>query len=148
MTSISDDAVTMFAEGYNCAQSVLTSCGQRLGLRDATAIAVAQALGGGLSRSGNVCGAVSGALMAVGLKCSMKDAKDIAAKEEAYRLGREILARFRAQHQAINCRDLLGFDVSTPEKYQEAVKAGVFKNLCPAFIKSAGQIAEDVLGIH
>lgn len=147
MSSLSDDAVKMFADGYNCAQSVLATCGEPLGLLPATAIAVAQAFGGGVARSGHVCGALTGALMAVGLKCSAQSAKDKPAKEEALKLAQEILSRFRGRHQAINCRELLGYDLSKPEERGQAAEAGVFGTICPGLVRSAVEIVEDVLGI-
>ena len=94
MTANSESAVTMFLEGYNCAQAVLACCGRDLGLPRETAIRVAQAFGGGMGRTGNVCGAVTGAMMVIGLKHSVKNAKDAATKELAYSMTQEFLRRY------------------------------------------------------
>jgi C_GCAxxG_C_C family probable redox protein len=72
MATNADDAVAMFAEGYNCAQAVLACCGRAYGLPKETAVQVAQAFGGGIGKTGNLCGALTGALMTVGLKWSAK----------------------------------------------------------------------------
>jgi C_GCAxxG_C_C family probable redox protein len=145
MSATDEAAVANFLEGYNCAQSVLASCGQPLGLPRETAMQVAQAFGGGLGRTGNVCGAVTGALMAIGLSFPANAAKDKATKDAACQLTREFMARFRARHGAINCRDLLGFDLSTSADHQKAVEAGVFKTVCPGLVGSAAQIVEELL---
>ncbi|MGA2498796.1 MAG: C-GCAxxG-C-C family protein [Tepidisphaeraceae bacterium] len=138
-------AATMFLEGYNCAQSVFACCGRSFGLPRETAIKVAQAFGGGMGRTGNVCGAVTGALMVIGLKHSTKDAKDTAAKDQAYALAEAFLSRFRAQHGSVTCRDLLGCDLSTPEGRRRASESGLFKTLCPRLVEDAAQIVEQLL---
>lgn len=145
MSNTPDAAVAMFGEGYNCAQAVVASAGPACGLPRATAIKVAQAFGGGLGRTGNVCGAITGALMVIGLQCSAKDGQDTAAKEQAHALAQEFLRRFTARHGALNCRDLLGCDLSTPEGRQQAAATGRHKTICAGLVKDATQILEDVL---
>ena len=138
-------AAAMFGEGYNCAQAVLATAGAARGLPRATAIKVAQAFGGGMGRTGNVCGAVTGALMAIGLQCSAKDGQDNAAKEKAHALTQEVLKRFQAKHGSLNCRDLIGCDLSTPEGRKEAVESGRHKTVCSVLVKDATLILEEVL---
>jgi C_GCAxxG_C_C family probable redox protein len=145
MSATDDAAVAFFLEGYNCAQSVLASCGPSLGLPRDTAIQVAQAFGGGLGRTGNVCGAVTGGLMALGLSFSAEAAKEKATKDAAHELAREFMARFRAQHGALDCRDLIGIDLGTPGGPQKAAEAGVFKTICPGFVRSAACVVEQLL---
>ena len=112
MSRNGEAAAAMFLEGYNCAQSVLVCCGREYGLPRDTAIRVAQAFGGGIGRTGNVCGAATGALMVIGLKCSAKDAADLPAKAEAGRIAQEFLARFKARSGSLLCRDIIGCDLS------------------------------------
>lgn len=145
MSTVEEVAAATMLEGYNCAQSVLASCGQPLGLPRETAVQIAMTFGGGLGRTGNVCGAVTGALMALGLSFAAKDAKDKPTKEAAVRLAREFMAQFRAQHGATNCRDLIKFDLSVPADYQRAVESGVFKSICPGIVKSAAGLVEKLL---
>jgi C_GCAxxG_C_C family probable redox protein len=142
MSNNAEAAETMFLEGYNCAQSVLACCGKSHGLPRDTAIKVAQAFAGGMGRTGNVCGAVTGALMAIGLKHWAHDAKDTDSKDQAYRLAQELLSSFRAQHGSIACRDLLGCDLSTPEGYRQAIETGRFRTLCPGLVKDAANLVD------
>ena len=145
MSKNGDDAVAMFLQGYNCAQSVLASCGPDYGLPRETAVRVAQAFGGGIGRTGNVCGAATGALMTVGLKCAVKDATDLAAKAEANRIAQEFLARFKARSGSLLCRDIIGCDLSTAEGYKYALESGRHQTICPRTIRDAIEIIEELL---
>ena len=76
-----------------------------------------------MSRRGEVCGAVTGALMALGLA---QGADTPAGKEKAYQLGQDFLQRFEIKHGTILCRELIDSDISTPEGHQQARASGVF----------------------
>ena len=145
MTANSEFAVTMFLEGYNCAQAVLACCGRDFGLPRETAIRVAQAFGGGMGRTGNVCGAVTGAMMVIGLKRSAKDGADSAAKEQAHRLTQEFLRRFRDANGSILCRELLGYDLATEEGRRQVHEKGLTKTVCAKLVENAAEIVETLL---
>ena len=145
MSKNGDAAVALFREGYNCAQSMLAACGPDYGLPRETAVRVALAFGGGIGRTGNLCGAATGALMAIGLKCSAKDAKDPAVKAEAYRLAQEFLARFKARSGSLLCRDIIGCDLSTPEGFKYAVESGRHDAICPKALRDAAEILEELV---
>ena len=141
-----DKAVAMFGEGYNCAQSVLAACGEGLGLSGELAVRIAGPLGGGIGGLGETCGAVSGAVMALGLKFYQAGPQDAAGKQRVYALAREFCRKFKERHASTLCRDLIGMDISTPEGQKAAREAGVFKNLCPPLVRSAAEIVEEMLG--
>jgi C_GCAxxG_C_C family probable redox protein len=130
--------------GFNCSQSVFAALAPELGLDQETALKIAGPFGGGISRMGETCGAVTGALMALGLKAGFS-APDPAAKERIYLLGHQLMARFSELHSSTLCRDLLGVDLSTPEGLAEAKERGLFKTQCPLYIKDAVQIASEML---
>jgi len=147
MASIADKAAEMFAQSFNCCQSVLATCGAGRGVPRDLAIRLGEGPGGGFGRMGNICGAVSGAAMAVGLKHNRgPDAKDAAGRAEAQRCVREFMRRFEEAHGSLVCRDLVGFDISTDAGYQAARDSGAMKELCPKFIRTAVEIVEDLLG--
>jgi C_GCAxxG_C_C family probable redox protein len=110
-----------------------------------TALRVAAGFGGGLARSGEVCGAVAGAVMALGLRHCGDPAEEPLSKEASYPAVREFLARFRAIHGSITCRELLGVDISAPGKLEQAREQGLFKSRCPLFVRSAAEIVESLL---
>jgi C_GCAxxG_C_C family probable redox protein len=142
MSDNSINAESMFLEGYNCAQAVLIACGAQYGLPRETAIRVAQAFGGGMGRTGNICGAVTGALMVIGLKCAVKDAKDAAAKEQVHRLAQQFLAQFKTVHGSITCRELLGYDLLTEEGRRLVHEKGLTKTVCAKLVENAAEIVD------
>ncbi len=92
-----ETAAAMVAGSWNCAQSVLGVFCEDLGLDKETAMKLASGFGAGMARKQEVCGAVTGAIMAVGLKHGQAREDDKAAKEAAYRLSRELMDRFQAR---------------------------------------------------
>jgi C_GCAxxG_C_C family probable redox protein len=138
-------AAILFRDGFNCSQAVFAALAPGLGLQQEIALRVAGPFGGGTARMGLICGAASGALMALGLKYSQTKAKDQETKERTYALAREYLERFKARNGAILCRDLLGYEVGIPEQLQIVKDKGLFDSLCPRLVVAAVEIAEQFL---
>ena len=105
--SVKERAVQLHLAGFNCAQSVLCSCGAYTGLEEKTALAVSGGLGGGF-RCGEICGALSGAVLAAGLCCPYHAAADLSAKEEIAALTRQLDTSFQQQFGAVRCAELRG----------------------------------------
>jgi C_GCAxxG_C_C family probable redox protein len=142
MTNPPDVAVAHFGQGFNCAQSVLVTFAAQLGLEEGQALKLSSPFGGGVSRRGEVCGAVTGALMALGLA---QGSDTPAGRESAYQLGQDFLQRFESVHGTILCRELLDCDISTPEGRQQAHDRGAFTALCPLFVRDAAGIVQTLL---
>jgi C_GCAxxG_C_C family probable redox protein len=138
-------AVATFGEGFNCSQAVLSALAPDLGLDRETALRVAGAFGAGIARMGQTCGAVSGALMVLGLKHGQTQAEDKPAKEEMYALAREFMVRFEVRNGSILCQELLAYDISTPEGMQLIKDKGLFTSLCPRLVSNAVEIVEQLL---
>jgi C_GCAxxG_C_C family probable redox protein len=144
MTS-AEIAVVLFEEGFNCSQSVFAAHAPNFGLDRETALKMGGPFGGGVARMGEMCGAVSGALMALGLRYTSTHPEDTQSKEQVYALSRELASRFAARNDGcIKCRELLGCDIGTPEGHQAARDQGLFKTLCPKFVRDAAEIAEQL----
>ena len=124
---------------------MLSSFGEELGLERELALRVAGAFGGGMARMGETCGAVTGALMAIGLKYGMTQAKDEAAREKTYKLAQEFAKRFKDRHNSLVCRELLGYDLSTSEGRKAAHDKGLFTTLCPQLVRDAVEILDQML---
>jgi len=135
-------AVSCFKKGFNCSQTLLSVFAPDFGVDQETAYRVACAFGGGMGGSGETCGAVTGALMVLGLKYGMTDFRNQQAKEETYAVALRFLQEFALRHKSTRCRDLLGRDISTPEMRARAKADGLFETLCPAFVRDAVQIVE------
>jgi len=131
-------------QGYNCSQSVFAALAVELGLEQEVALKVAAPLGGGIGRTGQTCGAVTGALLALGLVYG-NTSPDSAAKDRNYAVAREFMARFTAKNGSLRCRELLGADISTPEGLADARARGRFKAVCGGYVMDAVEIAVEML---
>ncbi len=142
MTTPAERARNYFDQTYNCSQSVFSAFTPLQGIDEKTALRLAAPFGGGFARQGHVCGAVTGALLVLGLTRG----KEIpAGKGEIYTLSQEFIRRFEAKHGSLLCRSLIDFDISTPEGYQNASESGVFKKVCPRLIETAVEVVQEML---
>jgi C_GCAxxG_C_C family probable redox protein len=139
-----ETAVSRFAEGFNCSQAVFSAYAEDLGLDEKAALKIAAGFGGGMGRMGETCGAVTGALLVLGLKYG-GTTPDRETKERVYERVREFAARFKARHGSLACRDLLGCDVGTAEGQEIARRQNMLTTACPQFVRSAAEILEELL---
>lgn len=140
-----EDAVSLFKEGFNCSQSVLTSYASELGLNRELALKVATSFGGGMARMGKTCGAVTGAFMVIGLKYGRISAQDEQTRDKNYGLVRDFVNRFKSRNGSIVCRELLDCDISTPEGLKLAKDNKLFENVCPKFVRDAAEIVAQLI---
>ena len=132
-----DNAVQLFGEGYRCSQAVFAAFSQDFGLSKEDALKIGACFGSGM-RKGEVCGACTGALMALGLKYG----NDKAKSDEVCV---EFLDEFKNENGSYICRDLLGCDISTEEGVKYARDNNLFKDFCPKMVESAAKITEKLL---
>lgn len=141
-----DKAEQYFRDGYNCAQAVLLAFADVTGLEDDVAARLASSFGGGLGRLREVCGAVSGAAMVLGLARGCSDPADMQAKSRHYHLVQALARDFREQNGSIICRELLGGVPVREGKDPEARTADYYrKRPCPQLVRQAAQTAEQLL---
>ena len=136
MNSI-EEAVQLFENGYVCSQAVFAAFSEDYGLSKEQALKIGACFGSGM-RKGEVCGACTGALMALGLKYGDDKAKSNEVCEK-------FLDEFKNENGSIICRDLLECDVSTPEGVQFARDNDLFKEFCPKMVESAAKIVNGIL---
>lgn len=139
------DAERRFRAGFNCSQSVLSAFADRFDLPADLALRIAAPFGSGFARTGETCGAVSGALMVIGLAFGTTAPGDADGKERLYQRAQEVIARFEDLHGAIRCRDLLHCDVSTAQGRASAQERKLFEELCPQLVSDAARIVSEVL---
>ncbi len=135
-------AVDRFRSGSNCAQAILETYGPNLGLSPIDCLKVSSGFGGGMRRA-EVCGAVTGALMVLGLQYGPKDTTDT-SRESVYAKVTDFSSRFEARCGSIICRDLLECDISTAEGKQQATDEDLFKTVCPKMVRIAAEILEEL----
>ncbi|MBN1305858.1 MAG: C_GCAxxG_C_C family protein [Anaerolineales bacterium] len=131
-----------FTEGLNCSQAVFAAFTSRHDLPEETALKIGSPFGGGIVRQGQTCGAVTGALMALGLEFGSSTPE---GKVETYRISQVLLDRFRERHGSLLCKELLDCDISTPEGSTRAQEQGVFQNICPALVASAAELVNEMI---
>lgn len=134
-----DKARFMHQKGYNCAETVLWVLSSLWHLGSSTSCATG--LGGGVARMGETCGALIGAILALGLKVGRVEPDDEAKKVACYRLGQETARRFASKMGSTQCKDLIGFVLGSeggPQRYAAGgYKDGVCRNAVEAAVKAA-----------
>jgi C_GCAxxG_C_C family probable redox protein len=138
-----DAAVRRFREGYNCAQAILSVYGPGAGLSEELALRLGSSLGGGLGNSGQLCGAVTGASLVVGLHRGHTAPGEEGGAASAA-LVRELQQRFKAAHASAKCRALIRRSIAEPAELQAAADAGAFRR-CPDYVRTACEVLEDLL---
>ena len=136
MNSI-EDAVQIFESGYRCSQAVFAAFSQDFGLSKEQALKIGACFGSGM-RKGEVCGACTGALMALGLKFGEN-------KEKSDEVCNRFMDEFKKENGSYICRDLLECDISTPEGVKYAKDNNLFTEFCPKMVESAARITEEIL---
>jgi C_GCAxxG_C_C family probable redox protein len=134
------------ARQMNCAQAVLTAFCEELGLQKDVALRLARGFGAGMGRSNNICGAVTGAYMVLGLNQFPQIEDRRAQMEKVYQLVREFNRKFIDINKSIMCTDLLGYNLSMPEDYEKARSKDLFTTVCPKFVADSVSILETILG--
>jgi len=146
--SKAEEARKQFQKGFSCAPAVLSTYSEQLGLERALALKIACGFGGGIGRMGRTCGAVTGAVMVIGLRHGQADLADEESRQETHELTKELTDKFTALHGSIECRELIGYDLSDPGELEFARESQVFQNKCPSFVYDAARILEDVLHLR
>jgi C_GCAxxG_C_C family probable redox protein len=141
----SEDAVASFKSGFTCSSAVFSAFSDKMGLDSEAAKKIACGFGAGISKTGNICGAVSGAIMVIGLKYGKAKQGDDAATEKTRALVREFIQEFTEHHGSVNCSELLGYNLSNPEEYEKARENKLFVTKCPELVGDATAILENIL---
>jgi C_GCAxxG_C_C family probable redox protein len=139
-------AVEKFLSGYNCAQSVLYAFGPELGLNGETALKVATGLGGGMGGRGEVCGALTGGILALGLKYGRGEQAEKVVTQQAYKKTAELVTAFERVHGSCLCRTLLdGCNLQTPEGMKRFREEGLHQKVCVRCVRTVGEILAEML---
>jgi C_GCAxxG_C_C family probable redox protein len=145
MLTKTEQALGLFKQGFSCSQAVVAVYAEDFGLAGDTALRISQAFGGGIARTADWCGAVTGAFMVIGLKHGRVRADDSAARDATYALVREFVRRFTDRRGAFRCRDLLGCDIGTPEGAKYADDHHLHETRCEPLIADAVDILAALL---
>ena len=129
-------AEALFCDGYNCAQAVFLTFCEDYGIDKATGARLANCMGGGFSRTGGLCGAVSAGGMALSAKFGREEPGETARQDKTYRSVKEFHHAFKEEFGDVTCPALMkaGMERSGDERNP--------KFLCPAYVRRAAELVE------
>jgi len=135
-SALGKKAMANFKKGYNCAQSVLLTMFEHWNGKDDLIPKVATGFGGGIGRCGSLCGALTGGVMAIGIRHGTNE-PSVEKRLKTYGIAHDFYAWFEKQHGGVMCRELIGYDLSVPGEMEKARKSGVLDEKCTVFIRNA-----------
>ena len=134
-------AAELFLKGYNCAQAVFMAFSDLTGISETDSARLASSFGGGMGRMREVCGAVSGMLMAAGVLYGYTDPKDDEQKMAHYALVQKLAGEFREDAGSIICRELLDNPPADPKPSPRTADYYA-ERPCARFVLLAGRILD------
>jgi len=137
-------AMDLFGKQFNCAQAVAGALAEETGVSLETALKAAACFGGGM-RCGEVCGAVTGALMALGFRFGSAKENDAEGKAAAYKRSVAFIEAFKAKNDTVLCRELLGYNPGVPEDAAKIKELNLHDKVCNQAILDAVEIAEEII---
>jgi len=139
-------ALERFAEKFNCAEATLMGVASAEGLDCNCIPRIATGFGGGIGGWGEVCGALTGAVMAFGLKYGRESAEDTDSKNAVGALVRKLFEAFEKEYGTVRCYELTECDMRTPEGMAQAKERDLHNSFCPKFVAFAAEEAQRLIG--
>ena len=133
-----------FRNGYDCSMQVAAELAPEVGLTEEQGLKLASCLGVG-AMQGQLCGAVIGALIALGYKYGNTVRGDMATKGACLAKRAEFYERFEKEFGALTCPELLKLDLRRPEDMEKAREREVFRTYCPKVCSFAVITAKDLM---
>lgn len=135
MSKYTEKAIENHKKGMNCAQAVACAFAEDMGVDENILFQMAEGFGAGMGGMEATCGAVSGAVLLTGIKCSSANVQNPVTKGTTYKMSREIIKQFQEKNESVICKALKG------------VETGQVLRSCQGCIEDAAAIAEKVLGL-
>jgi C_GCAxxG_C_C family probable redox protein len=141
---LANRAVSLFNSGFNCAESLLLSTAEHLERCTPSIPSVATGFGGGMGKAGSVCGALTGAVLAVGLACGRSRPAD--DKDRVYGCVRRLRDEFAKEFGTVMCRELTDCDLTTPEGKEKFERENTHEERCAKFVAKCAETVFDMVG--
>ncbi|MEI7833603.1 MAG: C-GCAxxG-C-C family protein [bacterium] len=145
MTSHIEDAVDLFDERYACGEAILMAYGPDYGLDRDLAQRLALPLAGGMGHLAKTCGAVTGAMLVLGLNTRATTPDEMELRVQTLGAVQQLVAEFTKLHGTLDCSALLGVDISTSEGYAEFAGSDLINTHCASFVKEVTEIIERIM---
>ncbi|MBI4843025.1 MAG: C_GCAxxG_C_C family protein [Nitrospirae bacterium] len=139
-----DTATALFKDGHDCSQTLLAVFGDVTGMDKETALKLGSAFAGGIGKTGETCGAVTGALMVIGLVHGSADPRDKDTREKLYELVNGFIRKFREMNASTLCREIIGHDIKLIGSLSSEERKEVHKK-CVKSVEEAVRILEEIL---
>lgn len=141
-------ARSLFADGHTCSQAVLTAFASRYNLPEELALKMSCSFGGGMGRQGMTCGAITGAMMVLGLHAGRVDLADDVSRERNDALVQEFFARFKDKFKTFDCNELTGVEMSCADARALGKEDGSFERVCPGVVGFSAELVTELLEIE
>lgn len=132
-------------EGFLCSESVLLALSKALNVESEIIPRIATGFGAGIGRHGEICGALSGAIMGLGIKFGRDHPSDTPEGEPVYAYSQTMVNLFIARFGHIRCKDLLGLDISSEDGVTAYRQQKLWETKCQDIILITTGLAYDVI---
>jgi len=144
--SIGDKAVELFASGYNCSESVLLALTREFNKpTDPIIPSIATGFGGGIARTGSTCGALTGAIMTIGLTVSRNRPDETEKRDTVYGMASKMIVEFEKEFGTSLCKNLTKCDLRTPEGHEKFLSQKIRETVCPKFVRWSANYATHLI---
>ena len=138
-------AITYGERYHGCAQAVVAPFLEILGISDDDFLAVASCFAGGCGKC-QICGAVSGGLIILGLRYGRRKLEDgMEVLDKSLEIGGELIDRFLAMYETTNCCDLTGFDLGDLEQRKAFMDSKEATEKCAKRIKNVAEWTAEII---
>jgi len=131
------------AKGFLCSESVLLAISDYLKIRNELIPKIATGFGAGIGGRGEVCGAISGGIIALGLEFGRNNAKK--QKMNPYWFAMKLVERFEKEFGHLTCRELTGCDFNTEMGRRKYADQKMWEMKCCQYIETATAIVFDLI---
>ena len=139
-----EKARDLFLSGCSCSQAVFCAFAEDFGIEKDAALKLTSSFGGGLGGMRETCGAVSGMLMAAGMKWGYSDVGDLEIKTAHYARVRSLIEAFKQAHDTIVCRELLS--ALGEQKQEPSARTAEYYKVrpCVLFVETAARLLDEM----
>lgn len=139
-----EKAIKLLEEKYHCTQALFGAFATDFGLDLKTAFKISTCFGGGM-RCGGTCGCITAGLLVLGMTFGFYNSSDTEQEVYGNRKTEEFIRRFSERMNGkVNCRDILGKDISIPHEMAEIRKDGLILKKCPTALETSIDILEEM----
>lgn len=143
MNQTGKKAEELFESGFFCAESVVKAIALENDVDASVLPAIATGFCGGMSRHSQMCGAVTGGIMGLGLVFGRYKTED--TTDRCYHAVTRFLKTFKDAHGSVNCKDLIGYDLGVPEQLEQFRKENPGYKKCMHFSMDAAAMVQEII---